>query len=267
MKKLLLILCAACAAWSCAPKEEAAQKRLYMWFDCEANFALSNSPDSIRFYLEKCRQAGFTDAVVDVKSIMGETVYKSEYAPFMYEWDGVPRSEEYDVLGHFIRIGHELGMRVHGSLNIFAGGHNFFDRGIIYDDHADWQSMVSTPEGIVPISTIKTNYNGMLNPADPEVRAYELDILREFATKYPEADGIIFDRARFDDITSDFSPSPSGSSSSTSAPRSPASRRTSSTGRRTTRASGSGPRVRSSAAGSSGARASSSRSSRRATPR
>ena len=200
------MLWAACAVFFGAPKEEAAQKRLYMWFDCEANFALSNSPDSIRFYLEKCRQAGFTDAVVDVKSIMGETVYKSEYAPFMYEWDGVPRSEEYDVLGHFIRIGHELGMRVHGSLNIFAGGHNFFDRGIIYDDHADWQSMVSTPEGIVPISTIKTNYNGMLNPADPEVRAYELDILREFATKYPEADGIIFDRARFDDITSDFSP-------------------------------------------------------------
>ena len=206
MKKLFLILCAACAACACAPTAPQPEKRLYMWFDCEANFALANDPDSIRHYLGKCREAGFTDAVVDVKSIMGETVYPSAYAPFMHEWDGVERPETYDVLGHFIRIGHELGMRVYGSLNIFAGGHNYFDRGIIYADHADWQSQVSTPEGIVPISTIKTNYNGMLNPADPEVRKYELDILREFAERYPEVDGVIFDRLRYDDITSDFSP-------------------------------------------------------------
>lgn len=206
MKKILTLLCAACAAYACTPKADGPEKRLYMWFDCEANFALSNNPDSIRYYLEKCRDAGFTDVVVDVKSIMGETVYKSDYAPFMYEWAGVPRSEDYDVLDHYIRIGHELGMRVFGSLNIFAGGHNYFDRGIIYDDHAAWQSMVSTPAGIVPISTIKTNYNGMLNPANPEVQAYELDILREYAEKYPHVDGIIFDRVRFDDITSDFSP-------------------------------------------------------------
>ena len=206
MKKLFLILCAACAACACAPTAPQPEKRLYMWFDCEANFALANDPDSIRHYLGKCREAGFTDAVVDVKSIMGETVYPSAYAPFMHEWDGVERPETYDVLDHFIRIGHELGMRVYGSLNIFAGGHNYFDRGIIYDDHADWQSQVSTPEGIVPISTIKTNYNGMLNPADPEVRKYELDILREFAERYPEVDGVIFDRLRYDDITSDFSP-------------------------------------------------------------
>ncbi len=205
MKKILLFLCVTFVAYSCTPKAGNPEKRLYMWFDCEANFALSNNPDSIRFYLEKCKEAGFTDAVVDVKSIMGETVYKSAYAPFMYEWGGVPRSEDYDVLDNYIRIGHELGLRVFGSLNIFAGGHNYFDRGIIYGEHAAWQSLVSTPDGIVPISSIKTNYNGMLNPANPEVQEYELDILREFAEKYPEVDGIIFDRVRFDDITSDFS--------------------------------------------------------------
>jgi uncharacterized lipoprotein YddW (UPF0748 family) len=58
----------------------------------------------------------------------------------------------------------------------------------------------------VPISEIKSNYNGMLNPANPEVQEYELAILREFAEKYPDVDGIVFDRVRFDNITSDFSP-------------------------------------------------------------
>ena len=97
-------------------------------------------------------------------------------------------------------------MRVHGSLNVFAGGHNYFDRGIIYGDHADWQSQVYTEGKIVPISEIKSNYNGMLNPANPEVQEYELAILKEFAGKYPDVDGIVFDRVRFDNITSDFSP-------------------------------------------------------------
>ena len=207
MKKFLLLCLAALAATACSHKETAQPaKPLYMWFDCEANYARMSNPDSIRYYAEKLRDLGFTDMVVDVKSIMGETLYKSDIAPYMGEWNGTTRPEEYDMLAHFIRIGHELGLRVHGSLNVFAGGHNFFDRGIIYGEHADWQSQVYTEGRIVPISSIKSNYNGMLNPANPEVQEYELAILREFAEKYPDVDGIIFDRVRFDDITSDFSP-------------------------------------------------------------
>src|SRR5574344_792302 len=49
------------------------------------------------------------------------------------------------------------------------------------------------------------NYNAMLNPADPQVQDYELSIIKEFVGKYKALDGIIFDRVRYDDITSDFS--------------------------------------------------------------
>ena len=185
MKKLLLIWLAAFAAVSCA-QEKQPPKPLYMWFDCEANYATLSHPDSIRYYVSKIHDMGFTDVVVDVKSIMGETLYKSDIAPYMGEWEGVTRPENYDLLGYFIEEGHKLGMRVHGSLNVFAGGHNYFDRGIIYGDHADWQSQVYTEGKIVPISEIKSNYNGMLNPANPEVQEYELAILKEFAGKYPE---------------------------------------------------------------------------------
>ncbi len=177
----------------------------YMWFDCEANYSTLSHPDSIRFYLEKCRTLGFDNVVVDVKSIMGEVLYDSEIAPYMGDWEGVTRPRDYDMTGHFIRFGHELGMRVFASLNVFAGGHNFFDRGIIYSDKAAWQSICYEKGELVPISSIKTNYNGMLNPSNPEVRRYQLDILREFVTKYPEIDGLIFDRVRYDGITADFS--------------------------------------------------------------
>lgn len=92
-----------------------------MWFDCEGNYATLSHPDSIRYYVSKIHDMGFTDVVVDVKSIMGETLYKSDIAPYMGEWDGVTRPENYDLLGYFIEEGHKLGMRVHGSLNVFAG--------------------------------------------------------------------------------------------------------------------------------------------------
>ncbi|MEG0788606.1 MAG: alpha amylase family protein [Alistipes sp.] len=203
MKKLLLCCFAALAVVSCTTVKQ--EKPLYMWFDCEANYARLSHPDSIRYYVTKLHDMGFTDLVIDVKSIMGETLYKSDIAPYMGEWEGVTRPANYDILALFIEEGHKQGLRVHGSLNVFAGGHNYFDRGIIYGEHADWQSQVYTEGKIVPISTIKSNYNGMLNPANPEVQEYELAILREFATKYPTVDGIIFDRVRFDNITSDFS--------------------------------------------------------------
>ncbi|MDP3452564.1 MAG: alpha amylase family protein [Bacteroidales bacterium] len=164
------------------------------------------SADSIKFYLEKLKRIGFTDVVVDVKSIMGEVLYKSKIAPYMGEWDGYYRSEDFDMMGVFIKEGHKLGLKVHASLNIFAGGHNFFNRGVIYKQYPQWQSQVYWEGKMMPIGEMKWNYNGMMNPANPEVQKYQLDILREFASKYKKLDGLILDRMRFDNITSDFSP-------------------------------------------------------------
>ena len=112
MKRLfLLCLAAALAAVACAKRQQA-PKPLYMWFDCEANYARLSHPDSIRHYVSRLHDMGFTDLVVDVKSIMGETLYKSDIAPYMGEWEGVTRPEDYDMLGHFIEEGHKRGMRV-----------------------------------------------------------------------------------------------------------------------------------------------------------
>lgn len=176
-----------------------------MWFDCEANYRTLSTPDSIRFYIQKSKDLGFDNVVVDMKSIMGEVLYDSKIAPYMGDWDGVERSREYDMMQYFIDYGHEIGVKVFASLNVFAGGHNYFDRGIIYGDKAEWQSICYEKGELRPISTIKTNYNGMLNPSNPEVQKYQLDILKEFVAKYPECDGLIFDRVRYDGITADFS--------------------------------------------------------------
>ena len=84
------------------------QNHNYMWFDCEANYATLSHPDSIRYYLQKSKDLGFGNVVVDVKSIMGEVLYDSEIAPYMGDWEGVERSRDYDMLGYFIEYGHEM---------------------------------------------------------------------------------------------------------------------------------------------------------------
>jgi uncharacterized lipoprotein YddW (UPF0748 family) len=182
-----------------------AQKPIMLWMDATANFARLSSNDSVKFYLQKCKATGVTDVVIDVKPITGEVLYESKIAPVMQEWKGFARNKDFNLLQIAIEEGHKLNLKVHASINVFSGGHSQFKRGIIYNDHADWQSKLFTDSGIVDISTIKTKVSGMLNPANPAVQKYELSILKELLKKYTLLDGIILDRVRYDGMESDFS--------------------------------------------------------------
>ena len=200
---LSIILFSACTLNAKKPAEKVKPK--LMWFDAEANFKRFSNPDSIDFYLEKIKNIGFTDAVIDIRPITGEVLYKSKFAPQMKEWDGFVRPD-FDYLGHFITKAHELGLKVHASLNVFVGGHNFFDRGQTYTTNPEWASMVYTPDqGIVSIMTLKKKYSAMINPINPDFQAHILNVLKEVTAKYPELDGFMLDRVRYDGIMADFS--------------------------------------------------------------
>jgi uncharacterized lipoprotein YddW (UPF0748 family) len=187
------------------PKSTENTKPALMWFDAEANFERFSYPDSIDFYLEKIKEIGFTDAVVDIRPITGEVLYKSEFAPQMKEWDKFERPD-FDYLAHFIEKAHQLGIKVHASLNVFVGGHNFFDRGQVYTTNPEWASMVYTPdEGIVSIMTQKKKYSAMINPINPDYQTHILNVLKEVTAKYPKLDGFMLDRVRYDGIMADFS--------------------------------------------------------------
>jgi uncharacterized lipoprotein YddW (UPF0748 family) len=182
-----------------------------LWFDATANFHRFTFKDSITYYLQRSKEAGVTDVVIDVKPITGEVLYPSQIAPQMREWkrgkESGKKDPSWDMLAYFIKEGHRLGLTVHASTNVFVAGHNFFDRGVVYEqeDKQHWQTISYLPEGMVPITQQKKKYSAMLNPALPAVQAYELSILKELAAMYPKLDGIILDRVRYDGITADFS--------------------------------------------------------------
>lgn len=181
------------------------EKTKMLWFDATANFMRFSFPDSISYYLTKAQQLGFTDVVVDIKPISGEVLYKSKIAPLMKEWNGFERTDQFDYLNFFIDESHKRNLKVHASLNVFAGGHNFYDRGIVYDKHLDWQSINYTDSGIVPITSLKHKYSAMLNPSNEEMQNYQLSIISEVVELFPNLDGIILDRVRYDGIEADFS--------------------------------------------------------------
>lgn len=213
MKKYLVIFIAiASVLASCNSKKDnldidSKGKQALMWFDATANFERFSHKDSIDFYLQKIKDLGFTHAVVDIRPISGEVLYDSKIAPKMTEWDGA-KGADFDFLGYFIEKSHSLGMEVHASLNVFSAGHNYINRGQVYDGHPEWASVVYTPtQGIIPITEDKgkDKYAAMVNPINKDFQRHILDVLKEVVTIYPALDGIILDRVRYDGINADFS--------------------------------------------------------------
>ncbi|HEV7331706.1 MAG TPA: alpha amylase family protein [Flavisolibacter sp.] len=201
---------AACTASKPLAEKESPRRNI-LWFDATANFHRFTFKDSITYYLQRSKETGVTDVVIDVKPITGEVLYPSRIASQMLEWksgrESGKKDPSWDMLSWFIEEGHRLGLAVHASTNVFVAGHNYFDRGVVYEDKdkAHWQTVSYLPEGLVPITKQKKKYSAMLNPALPEVQAYELSILKELTAMYPNLDGIILDRVRYDAITADFS--------------------------------------------------------------
>lgn len=187
--------------------------RNFLYFDATANFRRFTYRDSIDYYLKKSKEVGVTDVVIDLKPISGEVLYPSKIAPVMTEWKGKHPSEtgtkdmSWDMMTAFIEEGHKLGLKVHASTNMFSGGHIYFDRGLVYEeaDKKDWQTINYLPEGMTPITQQKGKFSAMLNPALREVQEYELSIIKELVTMYPEMDGLVLDRVRYDGIYADFS--------------------------------------------------------------
>lgn len=178
-----------------------------MWFDATANYERLSNPDSIDYYLNKIKQLGFTDAVVDIRPISGYVLYQSQYAPYLGEHKGYQRDPNFDFLQYFIDASHKLGLQVHASMNTFVAGHNFVDKGIIYEEDKDeWATIVYSPEkGLIPITEEKHKYSAMVNPINKDFQTYILNIFKEVVNKYPKLDGVMLDRVRYDGISADFS--------------------------------------------------------------
>ncbi len=181
------------------------KKPAIMWFDSSANIKRFSNSDSIDYYIDKIADLGFTHAVVCIRPISGYLLYDSELAPkFRGKNDDI--DVNFDYLGKFIEAGHRRGLTVLASMNTFCAGHNYLNKGLVYEGHPEWTSIVlDVDRGLIPITEQKNKYGAMINPVNPEYQEYILSVMKEILTKYPEVDGLMLDRVRYDGITADFS--------------------------------------------------------------
>jgi len=218
MKRFLLFLSLSLLAFASCGKAEPSKPH-FLWIDAAANFpSYANDADSIARDCKRIAAMGFTDIVVDVRPTSGDVLFRSNVAPEMKK---IPawfpggelgfrlREADFDYLAAFIKSGHDAGLRVHAGLNMMVGGWKSgdgFQVGMVFDhpERKSWCAVDLLPDGTLVNQADNSSTVGgrFLDPANPEVQEFLLDLLGEVAS-YEGLDGIVLDRCRYDDYALD----------------------------------------------------------------
>jgi uncharacterized lipoprotein YddW (UPF0748 family) len=192
-------------------------KPRFIWIDASANFPdFADSRDNIRRDLTLAKNAGFTHVIVDVRPPTGDVLFsttRTDQVKWLGAWvngvySKIIRTATWDYLEAFIETGHELGLKVFAGFNTMAGGHltSLGGNGVLFRDAGKkaWATQLLTASGIRNVMDTGRDGTRFFNPANAEVQDFLLGLLEDLAA-YRNLDGIILDRARFDELDSDFS--------------------------------------------------------------
>ncbi|GIP31545.1 family 10 glycosylhydrolase [Paenibacillus sp. J2TS4] len=191
-------------------------KKVFLWVDQGSNAVSFQTSQSVRDMLDKAKDAGVTDVLLDVKGVEGFASYQRNDLtgrPYVSEMTAPTRAganPDLDLLEEFIRHGHELGLKVHAAFNVFAEGSFAHNEFAVLNDHLDWEEYIYRPEDNGEIKRLRESAYGkkdalvaFVNPANDDVRHYQLLGFEEVMKNY-DVDGILLDRGRYDNFFADF---------------------------------------------------------------
>jgi uncharacterized lipoprotein YddW (UPF0748 family) len=112
-----------------------------LWMDAGANVGNLNTVQKIQNVVAETKAAGFNMIVLDVKPIVGDTIYPSKYAPKLTSWKGQTVPADFDVLGQMLQAAHKARLLVYANMSVFGEGHKSVGRGLAYT-HPDWQTIL-----------------------------------------------------------------------------------------------------------------------------
>lgn len=129
-------------------RENNLQARIF-WIDATANLNRMNTPEKIEALVKRIAQAGFNVIVLEVKPIVGHTIYPSRYAPKLTEWvkgnEVRTLPEDFDPVPHFVKHAKASGLQLIANMNTFSEGHRDFQMGPGYN-HPEWQTVLYEAE-------------------------------------------------------------------------------------------------------------------------
>jgi uncharacterized lipoprotein YddW (UPF0748 family) len=117
-----------------------------LWIDATANLDRINTTEKIAALVERIRATGFNTIVLDVKPIVGLTLYPSRFAPRLTQWtNGRSMPAAFDPVAPFVERAHAAGLQIVASLAPFSEGHQLVHQGPGYD-HPEWQTVLYEPQ-------------------------------------------------------------------------------------------------------------------------
>ena len=146
--------------------EKKVQARV-IWIDATANLNRINDAEKINALVPRLKATGFNTIVLDVKPIVGYTLYPSQFAPKLTEWKGRTLPQEFDPLDAMVKACKTSGMSLMVSLNAFSEGHRDMKLGIGYDKF-DWQTVLYEPRPYLAFATAKYPIGNSFNKLHQE---------------------------------------------------------------------------------------------------
>ncbi|MFC4025089.1 alpha amylase family protein [Oceanobacillus longus] len=188
-------------------KEMFTESPTILWVDFLANGErLADEEEQVKL-INHAVKSGITHMIIDAKVPFGQTTFPSKYAYHISSWsDGTFNAwKGRDFLKEFLSKMKDIkDIKVLANVDIFSEGITSSRDGMAYDK-PEWQvtfynEAASNESNAAEYSDAATIF---VNPIHPEVREYELNIIKEICTY--ELDGIVVDRCRYPNIYGDFS--------------------------------------------------------------
>lgn len=188
-------------------------KEVVMWVDQFANAKNLNTVDKIEKMIKSAKKAGVTALSVDVKGPEGYVSYKKNelsFSPYLTETTNANKKVEMDIdlLEEIIRIAHASDIKVYASFNFFTEGNIKTNDSAIIKSHPEWEEVLQATEDKGELKKVSESKKDStliyVNAANKEVQEFQLKRVEEVLKNY-SVDGVVMDRARYDNLYSDFS--------------------------------------------------------------
>lgn len=161
-----------------------------LWIDATANIERMNTQEKVRDTVRQIRDAGFNTVVLDVKPIIGMTLYPTKLARKLTQWNQAKLPEAFDPLAALIKEGHAAGLSVCANLNVFSEGHRGMSKGPAYE-HPEWQTVLCEPQLVVTDPKGKDTVRVSAELNTPAQSLEELTAYTSAAAMAPSADACV----------------------------------------------------------------------------
>lgn len=229
MKRFLIILLSVCVLFSSCDKNKApvvepdvpvtpvdpkpdpdpeptpkVEKDRSLWVSATVNWSRLRTKGDIKTWVKKIKNYGFNEIILEVKLMEGGVLYESQILPMRTEYNGITRN--YDYLQYFIDQCRANDIKIGAAMTVFPTyGLGETSKYKDSDFEGRYCQEILSSAGVTDIRDNSTDgIFPFLNPADPFVRQFVMEVVEEIVSKY-DIDSFTLDYCRYQNYHSDFS--------------------------------------------------------------